>query len=315
MKISVAMCTYNGERYIAEQMESIARQTRVPDEIIICDDVSTDGTIAIIKSFDEFAKAMSFQVNIRHLGVTKNFETAIKLCSNEIIVLCDQDDVWMGNKLAMIEQTFLAQPNINLIFSDGVVVDSALRPMGYTLWNHVKYDAGRDLNLWEELLRRNIMTGATMAFRASIKSAILPIPQEWVHDAWISLIAVALGNVYPEKTALVRYRNHGGNMIGADTKGISDKLKAGKQFSYEQYYQVAERYKELQERLIEIKSDKAESKRVVEIQQKMLHFKTRGLIHSRARFDRLSLIAVELLNHRYAKYSNGVLSAAKDLLV
>ena len=96
LHISVAMCTYNGGKYLREQLISIAKQARLPDELIVCDDVSNDATLQIL---NEFQKMAPFPIRIHRngvrLGVTKNFEQAIALCNGDIIALSDQDDVWM----------------------------------------------------------------------------------------------------------------------------------------------------------------------------------------------------------------------------
>ena len=100
-RISVAMCTYNGEKYLHQQLASIAQQTRLPEEMVVCDDCSSDSTPEII---EEFARTVPFPVrffrNPQNLGSTKNFEKAIGLCTGDMIALCDQDDIWMPEKLA-----------------------------------------------------------------------------------------------------------------------------------------------------------------------------------------------------------------------
>ena len=110
LSLSVALASYNGERYIAEQLDSIARQTRLPDELIISDDASTDSTPAIVH---EFAQRVPFPVRfLQHerLGSTGNFELAIAACQGDIIFLCDQDDVWYPNKIEVIEAVFVNRP-------------------------------------------------------------------------------------------------------------------------------------------------------------------------------------------------------------
>ena len=118
-RLSVALATYNGERYLGEQLESILRQTRLPDELVIFDDASTDSTPAIVQ---EFAKAapfpVRFQINAERLGSTRNFEAAIRACSGDIIFLCDQDDVWYPDKIARMEERFIKDPEAGAVFTD-----------------------------------------------------------------------------------------------------------------------------------------------------------------------------------------------------
>ena len=132
--ISVALCTYNGARYLQQQLESIAGQTRRPDEVVVCDDGSGDSTMEFVRSF---AKTATFHVRVyqndRVLGVTKNFDQAIGYCTGDMIALSDQDDVWHPQKLVRMEQAFAASPRVGAVFWDAEVVDSELRPLGHRL--------------------------------------------------------------------------------------------------------------------------------------------------------------------------------------
>src|SRR5579862_2176323 len=108
LTISVAMCTFNGERFVSAQLESIATQSRPPDEVVICDDGSSDGTQEIVRKFALSSPfPIRFAVNPRNLGSTKNFEQAISRCEGAIVALADQDDVWYRYKLERIEKAFL----------------------------------------------------------------------------------------------------------------------------------------------------------------------------------------------------------------
>ena len=116
MKLSVAMCTYNGEQHVNEQLESILKQTMTVDEIIICDDGSTDKTIQIIEQFQmNFPNIITLHRNSFNLGSNKNFEKAITLCSGDYIFLSDQDDIWKINKVEKIIQSFLDSPSLEAI--------------------------------------------------------------------------------------------------------------------------------------------------------------------------------------------------------
>ncbi|MGA9069058.1 MAG: glycosyltransferase, partial [Terracidiphilus sp.] len=125
LRISVALCTYNGERYLREQLNSIASQTRVPYEVVICDDNSTDATLDIVESF---VQSVSFRVRVEHnsfrLGSTHNFEKAIQSCTGDLIALCDQDDVWRPDKLSVQAARLESDSSIGGLFSDASLVDS-----------------------------------------------------------------------------------------------------------------------------------------------------------------------------------------------
>ncbi len=135
MKISVAMCTYNGARYLREQLQSIAAQAEAPHELIVVDDGSNDESINIVATFaDSVPFPVDVHVNAANLGSTKSFERVISLCSGDVIALCDQDDVWRPIKLARFAAEFARAPEVGLVFSDAEVVEQDLSPSGYSLW-------------------------------------------------------------------------------------------------------------------------------------------------------------------------------------
>src|SRR6202167_2057678 len=136
-RISVAMCTYNGERFLPQQLASMAKQTRLPDELVVCDDGSTDRTVAIVR---EFAASAPYPVRVfeneRNLGFAANFERAIGLCEGDLIALSDQDDIWYPIRLERSEQEFAAHPEAGLVFSDGEIIDDQDQLVGMRLWPH-----------------------------------------------------------------------------------------------------------------------------------------------------------------------------------
>ncbi len=245
MKLSIAMCTYNGAAYLSEQLESLAAQTRLPDELVVCDDRSNDDgrTVEIIKAF---ALKSPFQVllsdNRKTLGSKKNFEKAISRCRGDIIFLCDQDDVWRQDKLARFEDNFSSKPETGLVFSDAEVVDEKLRPLS-RLSDGFGRESSTDLEqdrAFSALLPRNLVTGATMAFRSSFRRLMMPIPNDTIlqHDAWIALIIAAVAPVVFLKEPLIKYRQHGGQQIGVSIKGTryeqrsSPLIDAGRSYVY-----------------------------------------------------------------------------------
>ena len=133
--ISIALCTYNGEKFLQAQLDSIEQQTLLPDELVVCDDCSSDGTIDIL---EKFRKRASFPVHIHpnkiNLGSTQNFEKTIRLCTGDIIALSDQDDVWRPNKLERLKDALQANPDAGYVFSDAELVDEHLLPLGCRLW-------------------------------------------------------------------------------------------------------------------------------------------------------------------------------------
>ncbi len=326
MKISVAMCTYDGERFLREQLASIAAQERAPDELVVCDDRSRDSTRDIIEDFAATAPfAVRLHTNERNLGSTKNFERAITLCEGEIIVLSDQDDVWLPSKLRRIEERFAEEPGAGLVFSDAEVVDEQLRPLGYRLWESVGFDlahrrlvrAGRALDV---LLPGWTVTGATLAFRSEFRNLVLEIPDDLalIHDGWIALMIASVAEVSFVEEPLIKYRQHSRQQIGArerrvdeDAGGVSGVKEAlRRRNSYGEMIETARRARRrLEERRAEFGSDEA----LAELEARIKHLGARASLPE-GKLGRARCVLRELLSRRYHLYSNGVYSAVKDLL-
>src|ERR671918_1535646 len=127
MKISVAMCTYNGAEYLPAQLESILAQSRPPDEIVVCDDCSTDQTPALLEQFKpESPIPIIIKINKQNLGSVKNFEQTVSMCTGDVVALSDQDDVWRKDKLQLFDDAFRKNPTAGLVFSDAEIVGENL---------------------------------------------------------------------------------------------------------------------------------------------------------------------------------------------
>jgi glycosyltransferase involved in cell wall biosynthesis len=216
MKLSIALATYNGTVYLKEQLESIAAQTRTPDELVISDDHSTDDTTRLIEEFAADARfPVRLSINESNLGTAKNFEKAISLCRGDVIVLSDQDDVWHSDKLESVERIFAARPQLSLVFSNAELVDETLGVFDQTLFDWVHFNdekqslvkSGRALDLQ---LCENLVLGCTVAFRANLKELVLPISADGplVHDGWIMLLIAAVGEIDFINRPLLKYRQH-----------------------------------------------------------------------------------------------------------
>ena len=237
LKISVAMCTFNGDRYLSEQLNSIARQTLSPFELVVCDDGSTDDSLELLNTFSNSVSfPVRLYVNDENLGSTKNFEKAMELCTGDIIALADQDDVWLPSKLERIEKSFSGQPQVGVVFTDAVLVDSELRPLNLQLWKSVRFTRVQQWRLRnggaaDVLLKHNVVTGATMAFRASHLRKVLPIPQVWSHDAWVALLVSFFSRVEIIREPLILYRQHSSNQVGVSALKTKAERWKGRTFS------------------------------------------------------------------------------------
>lgn len=220
-KISVAMAAYNGEKYIREQIDSILMQLGPMDELVISDDGSTDGTKAIV------AQMAQMDGRIRLLkgpgrGVKQNFANAIAASDGDYIFLCDQDDIWLPGKVARVMEVFAGNPDCSCVLHDCRVTDAGCEN---TLQESYFAFRGSGLGVLQNIWK-NSYVGCCMAFRASLKAAVLPIPDDIVmHDQWIGIIGELLGENYLLKEPLLLYRRHDDNVTGLKHHGFGEMLR------------------------------------------------------------------------------------------
>jgi hypothetical protein len=327
MKISIAMCTYNGAEFLPAQLQSILTQSRRPDEINICDDRSTDDTRSILETFkNESPIPVILNINDQNLGSVRNFERAINLCTGDVIALSDQDDVWRNDKLQLFESVLDKSPAAGLVFSDAEIVDEHLKPLNRRMWDEVGFDAhkrklirtGRAL---EVLITGWTVTGATMAFRSRFVKLSLPIPQgiAMIHDGWIALTIAAVADVVAVDEPLIKYRQHAQQQIGAparietgpELRGIQAIETAfRRQNSSADLYKILEA---LEVRLLAEGKDFDTRKALSFAADYAFHLNVRANLPQR-RLSRVPSILRELLSLRYHEYANGFKSAAKDLV-
>jgi len=325
MQISIAMGSYNGAVYLPEQLGSIAAQTRLPDELIVCDDCSTDSTASIVEEFARTAPMpVKLQVNERNLGSTRNFERAIASCTGDVIAMCDQDDVWRSDKLQLIEDAFAREPLAGLVFSDAEIVDENLNSLGRRMWAErglirVKrklFEVGRSLDV---LIPGGTVTGATMAFRSRYKDLILPIPDEipMIHDGWIALAIAAVADATLIAEPLVKYRHHGGQQVGAP---LTKRQRPGSLQAIDAGLRRTTSYADLQLTLTTLRQrlnanqDSFDCRAAFfSIENYARHIKARSNLRNE-RLGRLPTIFREVMALRYHRYSKGFSSALKDLV-
>ncbi|MDZ4695335.1 MAG: glycosyltransferase family 2 protein [Deltaproteobacteria bacterium] len=227
--VSVVMATFNGAPYLSAQLQSIAGQTRVPDEIWIGDDGSTDDTLQIAERFRDGGLPIQIVRQAPQLGSTRNFESLLPRCTGDVVLFSDQDDVWHPGRVARSVAELQSHPSAPYVFSDARIVDEAGKAVGTTLFSGARFaDAEQEAfnrgEGWRVLLRRNVVTGATLAVRRGALLAVLPIAAGWVHDAWIAWIleATTPGRIIREP--LIDYRRHSAQQIGAFVPTLSGAL-------------------------------------------------------------------------------------------
>jgi len=329
-KISVALCTYNGARFLPAQLESILAQTRQPDEVCISDDRSTDETVSLLEDFARRAPfPVRFQINEKNLGSTKNFEQTILRCTGDLICLCDQDDVWLPEKLAAMESEFARSEKVGMVFSDAELIDEEGESLGENLWKFSFFPEerkkARSGKMFEVLVRQNVVTGATMAFRARLRERFLPIPENisnTIHDAWIALMIAAAAEVVFLEKCLVKYRQHSGQQLGIDwrLKNLSRRESYARSVYFlqedmkrlEQLETIGRTVPQFQKAVAAFDFGQMVAGIQEEKKEWIRHFEARKALPN-ARIQRILPIWRELRTGRYHRFSKGMLSAAKDI--
>lgn len=317
--VVVVMAVHQGRAHLPAQLESIAAQTRRPDLVIVRDDVSTDGS-------DELARSMlrasglphALTRNAQRLGAVGTFAAGLEqVGSAELVVLCDQDDVWHPERLATVTRELAARPDVDLVFSDGRVVDRDGEPLPGTLWQHAgftgalrqRWDQGDHLGV---LLQQNVVTGAATAFRGRLLDRALPMPVGGWHDAWLALLAVTTGVAWALPEQLIDYRLHGGNAVGLVRPSTVGQVRTSTGRSTADRAALLRRelglFVELEQRLADLAGPEAAAGRVREKRELLeLRLDLPRRVPARAR-------AIAAARHGYAAYSLGLPSVLNDLV-
>ena len=203
MKVSVVLATYNGEKYLQEQLDSLLKQTRQPDELIITDDASTDKTIEIIEKFKiNCPFHVHLHQNDNNLGYKLNFTNAVQIASGDVIFYCDQDDVWFNNKIEVVLNDLMQKPDILCVTNNVKVIGEGVSIDSYFTFLEVN---GSDVD--------RFVKGCATAFTSEAKAILFPVQPAfgWAHDDWVNFCSSLLGRRYIEHEVLQEYRLHGEN--------------------------------------------------------------------------------------------------------
>ncbi|WP_170165486.1 glycosyltransferase family 2 protein [Agrococcus jenensis] len=314
VRVSVALCTHQGERWIEAQLRSILAQTVPVAEIVVGDDASADRTLDIVRAV---AAGTDVPIRIRQhavaLGVAGNFADAIAATTGDVVALSDQDDVWHPDRL---ERLLPHLDGVALVHSDARLVDADGAPLGSTLadslemsaWERAAMADGRAV---QALLRRNLVTGATAIVRRDAAMAALPIPAGWIHDEWLAMCAALGGGVrfVPEQT--IDYRQHGGNQIGVRRLGAADKLRRVLEADSGKHSLKAERATSLATEAT--RRGLASGADLEALVEKARHERDRAAL-PRPRLLRLPGVLRGVAAGRYGRFSRGAIDVARDLL-
>jgi glycosyltransferase involved in cell wall biosynthesis len=318
---------------LASQLESYLDQTHPPDEVVVCDDCSQDETVSTL---NEFARRAPFPVRVfvneQNLGSIKNFEKAISLCSGDIIFLSDQDDVWSPNKIEMMAGEFDKDHEVGMVFSDAELVDESLQPLGSNQTEFIGLVFGqkeviKQGNLYSILLNGNVVTGATLAFRARYNNTIIPIPHDipdMIHDGWIAIIISMTAKCVFLNQPLVKYRQHAGQQLSMDPRKYAKYMfklpRINVMKRLEERHETKKQYVEAIKSHVTARIDtpdhimNAVNAQIDYYRIYAQHYRHRKSLLLATPIMRLWPIVKELLSGRYHRCSKGVLSAARDVV-
>jgi glycosyltransferase involved in cell wall biosynthesis len=297
-RVSVALCTYNGARFLREQLESIVAQTLKPAELVVCDDRSEDETVAIVQSFvAQAAFPVRIQRNAATLGVTANYAQAIEMCAEDYIALADQDDIWLPQKLERLV-TVLDVGDAAFAFSDARLVDDAGKDLGgksllarrFTLDSIRRgFEQQRELDL---ILKRDFIYGTTLVFRAEHRDLVLPIPPSWSHDTWIANVLAFHGcRGAAALEPLVFYRQHAVQASG----GTSDP-------KWVDYPARVRAYEDLLNRLGSAESD-LRPDALARVRDKLVYLRAMAEMDSASLVKRGRIVTREIASSRWFRYT------------
>jgi hypothetical protein len=330
MRVSVALCTLNGVKYLSEQLSSILVQDRLPDEVVVSDDGSDDGTMELLEGFARDAPMpVRLLRNEARVGVTANFEQAIAACTGDVVLLCDQDDVWSPARVSTLVGVFDREPRVAMAFSNAFLIDRDGRRLRPRLWDVIDLGRTQQARFRSDpfgfVLARSAVTGCTLAIRSSHLGLLLPFPAEReessapvLHDWWIALALAAAagsGRLAMVDEPLVSYRLHPEQRIGLPELSLRRSLPGWVLRFGNARVPLREQRRRL-ELLAEVLAD-LEARLEVEARDQVrgasAHLAARAGLAG-PRLGRVRVVSQELRAGRYHEFGRGVPSAFADLV-
>lgn len=324
--LSVALATRDGQRWLPELLDSLAAQSRLPDELVVCDDSSSDGTRAVL---DDFATTAPFPVrrvdSDARLGPVRAFERALAATDGEMIALCDQDDRWGREKLSVLAAALAAHDTV-LAFCDAELIDDSGAAIGDRLWRQLGFSRRQRDSLVSSppgpILRHAVASGCTMLFRRHVLEIALPFPSALdlvarpvLHDRWLSLVAGCLGKVMPVPLALIDYRLHPNQAVGARWMSYPGQLGEQARRSAADVAARAEaglRELDVLEERVLLDGDLPGPGVLAQLNDLRRHLEVRAALDGRA--TRVIPVLSELATGGYRRFGSGPGSALLDLL-
>ncbi|MES2243784.1 MAG: glycosyltransferase [Pseudomonadota bacterium] len=309
--LSVALCTYNGARHLPALLNSLAGQRRLPDELLVWDDGSTDATQELITAFGERAPfVVRWYRQKQQLGPAANFVAAAQHARGEWIAFCDQDDVWHPDKLTRVLAASQEYSDTAAVFCNARLVDVNGCPLGHTLWQRVSFTPREQTTLsagtpWQIFVRHPVVSGAGLVIHARVRDCLAPIADRWMHDAWAALVAAASGPVVSIAEPLFDYRQHEANVIGARPHTLTDLWETLRTLDRETYLQTeCQRWDALATKLASLPESRFKQATANAVAAKLEHLNRRHKFSS-ARRRRWREVAREWRGGDYRRFTKG----------
>lgn len=317
-EISIALCTYNGAAFLPQQWQSLLEQDRLPDEVIICDDGSTDNTRPLLR---ELAADAPFRVTVIEnpvrLGFNKNFGQALSRCTGDLVFLCDQDDFWMPQKLRRMADFMAQNPAVQVAFNDADIADETLQPTGERFWARVYFDEAMQQRWRDEgramdvLLDGNRVMGCATVIRRTLLKTLLPIPDDvpgYIYDGWLSLLGAGLGAISFVNEPLQLYRTHPTQQVGVYEKPPGPRVRLRDRFIRDRTLKLAPLRGQRQQlagirQLLLSRGVPGDTPGMKQLDQRLAHYTLRGELPDN-RLRRVEPVLTELRQGYYHRYAN-----------
>lgn len=317
--VSIALCTFNGELFIREQLTSLARQTRPPDEIMVGDDGSSDATCEIVEAVArEFSLSCDLVRNPVRLGYSANFDQTASRCSGDFVFFCDQDDVWWPEKIERHLAEFERAPDTLMVASDSANTDAHLVPTGTSHLRNQRFNRGHARRLARDPFRVHVglraVPGHAISVRREVVATALPTPEHWSYDTWIALWASACGPVVVLCEPLTWHRKHNRQTSGSPTFDLRRLALAPATPSGHEFDGELGRFRNARARILErVDTVREAPSKLRLIDEKICFLEARNAMRARPS-RRFASILRQLLAGRYFRVGTGWLALARDLL-
>ena len=315
--ISVALCTYNGADYLPAQWASLLAQEQFPDEVVVCDDQSTDGTVALL---NQLAAESPFPVRILEnpgrLGYNKNFEKALSACTGDLIFICDQDDAWFPEKISTMARFMTEHPDTEAAFCDAWVTDEDLQGRQKRFWEWVRFDAEARFRwqsgeMMEVMLDGNRVMGCATVLRRSFLVNALPVPDAvpgYIYDGWLGLVGAARQSVAFIDEPLQLYRTHPQQQVGVrESDEVTERVRLRDRFGRQRDKKLAP-LREKQSQLATINQLlrnrlKNNAPGMASLRRRLAHFTMRSCL-PHERYRRIGPVLTNLWQGNYQRYAD-----------